>query len=114
MPVKKPQAKAPDRPLAAFAPMSGDMAKTFARMQETYARHGEAVREELARFAEARMQGNAQLLGSLAQCRNPLEAMGVQQQWLMGLGRSYLDESWKLVAMASEALGKRQAGKPSD
>lgn len=109
MPAKKTPPKAAAKPLAAFTPTNADMAKVFAQMQETYARHGEALREELARFAEARMQGTAKTIESLSQCKNPLEAMGLQQQWLMGLGRSYLDESWKLVSIMSETLKKQQA-----
>lgn len=110
MPAKKTPAngKHENQPLSAFTAMSGDMPKVFAQMQETYARQTEAMREELARFAEARMQGTAKTIESLSQCKNPLEAMGVQQQWLMNLGRSYLDESWKLMGMVGEAMKKQQ------
>jgi len=114
MPAKKTAPKTINKPLAAFGPLNGDMAKVFAQMQETYAKHTEAIREELARFTEARMQGTAQTFGDLAQCKNPLEAMGLQQQWLMGMSRAYVEEALKLAAMAGEALKKQQAEKRSD
>ena len=86
----------------AVAALNGNVGSALMEAQAVCAKGSDSLREELVRFTTDRLNGNGKTLQDLAQCRSPAEAIGLQQQWLMGLGRDYLEESMRLFKLAGE------------
>ena len=89
-------------PLAAMAVLNGNVSSALFEAQAACAKGSDTLREELVRFANDRLTGTGKTLQDLAQCKSPAEAIGLQQQWLMGMGRDYLEESVRLFRLAGE------------
>lgn len=89
-------------PLSAMAALNGNMSSALMEAQAACAKGSDTLREELMRFANGRLTGTGKTLQDLAQCKNAAEAIGLQQQWLMGMSRDYLEESMRLFKLAGE------------
>jgi hypothetical protein len=89
-------------PFTAVAVLNGNVSSALMEAQAACARGSDSLREELVRFTSDRLNGTGRTLQDLAQCRSPAEAIGLQQQWLMGMGRDYLEESMRLFKLAGE------------
>jgi hypothetical protein len=96
-------------PLSAMATLNGNMGSALMEAQAACAKGSDTLREELVRFANGRLTGTGKALQELAQCKSAAEAIGLQQQWLMGMSRDYLEESvrlWKLAGEIAQASWK--------
>ena len=89
-------------PFTAVAALNGDVSSALMEAQAACAKGSDSLREELVRFTSDRLNGTGKTLQDLAQCRSAAEAIGLQQQWLMGMGRDYLEESMRLFKLAGE------------
>ena len=89
-------------PLSAIAALNGNMSTALMEAQAACAKGSDTLREELVRFANGRLTGTGKTLQDLAQCKSAAEAIGLQQQWLMGMSRDYLEESVRLFKLAGE------------
>lgn len=99
---KENGAEATTTPLAGVAALNGNVSSALLEAQTVCAKGSDTLREELMRFANDRLTGTGKTLQELAQCKSPAEAIGLQQQWLIGMGRDYLEESMRLFQLAGE------------
>ena len=89
-------------PFTAVAALNGNVSSALMEAQAACAKGSDSLREELVRFTSDRLNGTGRTLQDLAQCKSPAEAIGLQQQWLMGMSRDYLEESMRLFKLAGE------------
>jgi hypothetical protein len=75
---------------AAMAECSEVCTKSFAEWQE-----------EIARFAQARMQRNGEVAEAAARCRDVNDFIGLQQEWLKTASQDYLQETARIMGLAS-------------
>jgi Phasin protein len=74
---------------------------TFARMTEWYANAFLSLQDEIMRFATARIDSAAALGRSLADCRSWTDASKLQQDWAVSTLHDYVDETNRLVRVAT-------------
>ena len=91
----------------AVAALNGNVGSALMEAQAACAKGSDSLREELVRFTSDRLNGTGKTLQDLAQCKSAAEAIGLQQQWLMGMGRDYLEESMRLLKLAGEIAQAR-------
>ena len=89
-------------PFLAVATLNGNVSSALMEAQAACAKGSDSLREELVRFTSDRLNGTGKTLQDLAQCRSTAEAIGLQQQWLMAMGRDYLEESMRLFKLAGD------------
>lgn len=57
--------------------------------------------DEVARFAQARLQRNSELAEAMARCRDVNDMVGLQQEWLKASGQDYLQQTARMMGIAS-------------
>jgi len=75
---------------AAMAECSEVCSKSFAEWQE-----------EIARFAQTRLQRNGEVAEAAAGCRDINDFIGLQQEWLKTASQDYLQETARMMGLAS-------------
>jgi hypothetical protein len=57
--------------------------------------------DEVARFAQARLQRNSELADAMARCRDVNDMVGVQQEWLKAASQDYMQQTARMMGIAS-------------
>lgn len=56
--------------------------------------------DEVARFAQTRLQRNSALAEGMARCRDLKDVAGLHQEWLKDASQDYLQQSARMVSLA--------------
>jgi hypothetical protein len=57
--------------------------------------------DEVARFAQTRLQRNSELAEAAARCRDLNDFVGLQQEWLKLAGQDYAQQSARMMGIAT-------------
>ena len=91
LPQSVPDAAALAKPLAdAVAECGEACSKGFAQWQD-----------EVARFAQGRLQRNSELAEAMARCRDLNDMVGLQQEWLKAASQDYMQQTARMMGIAS-------------
>jgi hypothetical protein len=86
-----PEAAALAKPLAdAVAECGEACSKGFAQWQD-----------EVARFAQGRLQRNSELAEAMARCRDVNDMVGLHQEWLKTASQDYMQQTARMMGIAS-------------
>jgi len=83
---------------------SSDFADAVARSSEAYRKACLAWQEEVVRFANDRLKQDSQLRQAMFESGNWADLVKAQQQWALTTVQDYLNESSRLMQMASRIV----------
>lgn len=101
---------APPSPFSWMTLGTGSPLDAFARTGEACQKAALAWQEEVARFMTARLESDNRFGQKLIACRDWAAAAKLQTEWAAAIAQDYLDETNRLVRLASQVVPEAQAG----
>lgn len=77
------------------------MADAMAECGEACSKGFAQWQDEVARFAQSRLQRNSELAEAMTRCRDLNDMVGLQQEWLKASGQDYLQQTARMMGIAS-------------
>ncbi len=98
---QKPAARFPF-PEVAMPTFNGNLFSAYAHVSQTLLESAAALNQEIARFANERLEADAQLLQRLPRCTNWEDTVGVQTDFARAASEAYSAEIPKLMEKGSQ------------
>jgi hypothetical protein len=83
---------------------NGAMTDVVSRAGEAWTRACLEWQQEVARFANTRLEGDLEHARCLAQCQSVVDLVKLQQKWAAAAVRDYTEETGQLMQIATRAI----------